>query len=31
MYFRVTDTETCSLEGGIVEVASIDLDVSLNR
>ncbi len=25
MYFRVIDTETCGLEGGIAEVASIDL------
>lgn len=25
MYFRVIDTETCGLEGGIVEIASIDV------
>ncbi|AVX37983.1 exodeoxyribonuclease X [Yersinia enterocolitica] len=25
MYFRVIDTETCGLDGGIVEVASIDI------
>ena len=25
MYFRIIDTETCGLAGGIVEVASIDL------
>lgn len=25
MYFRVIDTETCGLEGGIVEIASVDV------